>query len=137
MERKEIEALIEKQKSIIEADNVQLQNLQSTLFKEYEEMEIIRKYFNTYWMYKDNCYSCPNNEEDYWNVYYFIYAVDNSRVKGISFQQDSNGKIIIENIDEYAEYFSESHIQITKKEFNSAWENTLIKIKDYAATFFK
>ena len=136
MERNELEKLIEDQKQIISDASNKLKQLENNLFMEYTELDIIRKYFNTYWMYKDNCYSCPETEADYWNIYKFIYAVDGNKLKYISFEVDSFGNISIKDEISCSDYFDNTHIKILKQEFETAWELTRMRIQDYSAKFY-
>lgn len=71
--------------------------LQKKHFELYELKKIKEKYMNKYYIYRDNCYSCPEKKSDYWNVYYKVIDVnENGGIKAISLQKDKYGQITSE-----------------------------------------
>lgn len=68
--------------------------LQEKYFRLYELEDIKKKYINKYFVYRDNCYSCPEDKSDYWNVYYKVIEVtDNGGIVAVSLQKDKYGRI--------------------------------------------
>lgn len=47
-------------------------------------------------VYRNNCYSCPENPDDYWDIYHLITGVDEDGYPvGVSIQDDKQGMIKI------------------------------------------
>lgn len=69
-------------------------DLQDKCFKMYELEEIKEKYLNKYYIFRNNCYSCPEKKSDYWNVYYKVIEInDNGGIVAVSLQKDKYGRI--------------------------------------------
>lgn len=68
--------------------------LQEGYFKLYKLEEIKKKYINKCFVYRNNCYSCPSEKSDYWNVYYKVINVnENGGIVAVSLQKDKYGNI--------------------------------------------
>lgn len=68
--------------------------LQEKYFRLYKLENIKKKYINKYFVYRDNCYSCPEDKSDYWNVYYKVIEVtNNGGIVVVSLQKDKYGRI--------------------------------------------
>ena len=91
--------------------------------EEYEKnIGLVGKYYK----YR-NSYSCPKEESDYWYIYRKITGIDEkNRLKVSSFSMDKDGKIEINNNDAF---FSSGWIEISKFEFDLAWDAILLRIK--------
>jgi len=69
--------------------------------EELEKIAIKKKIWEEYigktYAYRNNCFSCPENKSDYWDVYYKIisYDEDKKRYRYFSFQKDSHGDVTI------------------------------------------
>lgn len=88
-----------------------------------------KKLLGTYWKYK-NCYSCPNNESDYWFLFRRVESISGYELLCSEFQVDKYGKLEIElshrTITNDGEMGS-NWIKITHKE----WKKEVRKIKKY------
>ena len=79
-----------------------------------------------------NCYSCPENESDYWFLYIKIQKIEKddlyklsdnilSHFHGWSFQTDKYGRISVEfDYNNYVHSMSEEN-EISNEEFKEAW----------------
>ena len=79
-----------------------------------------------------NCYSCPENENDYWFLYVKIQKIEKNdlyklgenifcQFHGWSFQTDKYGNIRIEfNLDNYVHSLPKEN-EISNEEFKEAW----------------
>lgn len=68
--------------------------LQEEYYKMYEIPRLNEKYLNKYFIYRNNSYSCPKTENDYWNVYYKVIKIaENGGIEAIELQKDKYGKI--------------------------------------------
>jgi hypothetical protein len=113
----------------IDQDSDKLIKLKEKLFRDFGIPGIKSKYLHTYWKYPNNCYSCPETENDYWDEFYYVYDVDdNGKILFINFSNDKNGKTEIETKIGDIDYFSYKITQITKEEFTSNWDQLLLRI---------
>ncbi|KKM59287.1 hypothetical protein LCGC14_1548290 [marine sediment metagenome] len=74
-----------------------------------------------------NSYSAPEEESDYWWLYYKVISVNRHGIcMAMRFQTDKHGRIEIEK----ERYFvlSDRYIKITEEEFEDAWDNLLLTI---------
>ena len=96
--------------------------LQEEYFKLYEIKELKEKYLNKYFVYRNNCYSCPEKETDYWNVYYKVININEyGGIEAISLQKDKHGRIesqITQMSPELEEITKEEYIKETSKILN-------------------
>ena len=96
--------------------------LQEEYFKLYELEELQEKYLNKYFVYRNNCYSCPEKESDYWNVYYKVISINEyGGIEAISLEKDKYGKIeskITQMSPELEEITKEEYIRETMKIVN-------------------
>lgn len=75
-----------------------------------------------------NSYSLPDNEQDFWYVYYAIKEVSSpDRFKGSRFQTDKHGEITIQTADEF--WLSICQTEISKEEYTEAWDKLMENIK--------
>ena len=97
-------------------------NLQEEYFKLYKLKELKEKYLNKYFVYRNNCYSCPEKETDYWNVYYKVININKyGSIEAISLQKDKYGRIesqITQMSPELEEITKEEYIKETMKIVN-------------------
>lgn len=98
------------------------QKFQNLYFKLFELDELKKKYLNKYFVYRNNCYSCPEKESDYWNVYYKVINVNEcGGIEAISLQKDKYGRIesqITQMSPELEEITKEEYIEETMKIVN-------------------
>lgn len=104
-----------------------------------ENYELFKRQFEGKFFKLRNNYSCPETKEDYWFLYTHItsiteeslYASCDGRVlchcNGWSFQTDKYGNISISKVENG--YTHSVGKEITKKEFDSAYELMLSKIQ--------
>lgn len=70
------------------------QKFQNLYFQLFELDELKKKYLNKYFVYRNNCYSCPEKQADYWNVYYKVININQyGGIEAISLQKDKYGRI--------------------------------------------
>lgn len=97
-------------------------NLQEEYFKLYKLKELKEKYLNKYFVYRNNCYSCPEKETDYWNVYYKVININKyGSIEAISLQKDKYGRIESQTTQmspELEEITKEEYIKETMKIVN-------------------
>lgn len=66
-----------------------------------------------------NCYSCPQEESDYWWLYSKVTGVGDYSARAFRFQTDKYGKTEVEwNVRQPS---TGGYIEISAKEFNAAW----------------
>lgn len=75
-----------------------------------------------------NCYSCPQEEKDYWWMYICVKDIKDGYLVCQTFQKDSDGKIII-NLNEKISSVSDKHILCGKATFNLELEKMMVEIK--------
>lgn len=69
-----------------------------------------------------NCYSCPDSDADYWNLYSRIIAAQAGSVRVVSFQVDKYGTLSIERQTRpHQHYKSSENRLISLSEFLKAW----------------
>lgn len=97
MNSKEIQDRIKQLDKEIDNKIEEKYQLQKKHFELYELKKIKEKYMNKYYIYRDNCYSCPEKKSEYWNVYYKVIDVnEDGGIKAISLQKDKYGQITSE-----------------------------------------
>lgn len=127
MNREELIEKIKEQENIIKKEVKFLDSLKSK-YQKYEIEDFKKQYLNNCYKYPRNYYDCPESEEDYWDIYYYVYGVlDDGYLKTICFQKDKHGKITIETRRENGHHFNKGVIKITKEEYKAEWN----KIMDY------
>ncbi len=96
--------------------------LQEEYYEMYELPRLRKKYLNKYFIYRNNSYSCPETEDDYWNVYYKIIEITkNGSIQAIELQKDKYGKIesnittMSPNLEEIEEITEKEYIRETSK----------------------
>lgn len=68
--------------------------LKEQYFTSYALEELKEKYLDRYFVYRNNCYSCPENESDYWDVYYKPINVNEyGAIEAIRLEIDKYGEI--------------------------------------------
>lgn len=94
MEETEMKNRIEQLDKEIDSKIKEKMALQEKHFRLYKLEEIKKKYLNKYFVYRNNCYSCPSEKSDYWNVYYKVIEVNEyGAIIATSLQKDKYGKI--------------------------------------------
>jgi hypothetical protein len=101
-------------------------------YKQYEIQDLRDKYNNTFWVYKNNCYSIPQNEEDYWNVYYHVEEVDqDSYIEVLKISIDKDNMLEIKQEKIWGELFKNAEFEQTnQEEFQKMW-NKIEEIIDH------
>lgn len=98
------------------------QKFQNLYFQLFELDELKKKYLNKYFVYRNNCYSCPEKQADYWNVYYKVININQyGGIEAISLQKDKYGRIesqITQMSPELEEITKEEYIKETMKIVN-------------------
>jgi len=69
-----------------------------------------------------NCYSCPETEADYWNLYSRIVGAEDGLVVTVDFQVDKYGRVVLErNRRSHHSYEGDGYKPIPLSEFVRAW----------------
>ena len=90
-----LQKIKDKECEVNELSNERYELMQEFLDK-YEVLETKEQYLNKYFKYKNNHYSCPEDEKDYWNEYYYVYKITSkANIKAINFRKDNEGAIEI------------------------------------------
>lgn len=98
-------------------------------YKQYKIQDMKNKYTNTYWIYKNNCYSMPETKEDYWDVFYYIQNVDNiGDIEVLEFSIDRDNRLEIKQ-KIMTDYHFDQLEQIDKPEMQKFW-NIVKKVID-------
>lgn len=123
MENKEyLKSKIKELSNEIINKSAERQKIQDLYFKLFELDELKKKYLHKYFVYRNNCYSCPEKESDYWNVYYKVINVNEyGGIEAISLQKDKYGRIesqITQMSPELEEITKEEYIKETMKIVN-------------------
>ena len=102
--------------------SVERQKFQNLYFQLFELDKLKKKYLNKYFVYRNDCYSCPEKESDYWNVYYKVININEyGGIEAISLQKDRYGRIesqITQMSPELEEITKEEYIEETMKIVN-------------------
>lgn len=70
-----------------------------------------------------NCYSCPQQESDYWWLYYAVTGIDkDGNLKAWSFQDDNAGRLTIE-FNRVVLALTDGYREIVRGEFAEAWRD--------------
>lgn len=134
-EEQELLTKIKQQEEKLNKERTILRKLEQKYTSLYEILLLQEKYSNKFYKYQDNCYSCPESPNDYWNVYYYIYNVnDKGNAQTISFQKDKNGEIRIINGNIY-NLESKNIIEIRSREFVDTWDEIIEEINKMADKF--
>ena len=123
MENKEyLQSKIKELSNEIINKSVERQKFQNLYFQLFELDKLKKKYLNKYFVYRNNCYSCPEKESDYWNVYYKVININEyGGIEAISLQKDRYGRIesqITQMSPELEEITKEEYIEETMKIVN-------------------
>jgi hypothetical protein len=78
-------------------------------------------------------YSCPDGPLDYWPLYGMVLAAEDGGLRMLEFQRDKYGKYEIETSVHRASLFT-GYREITKQEFQSAWQAILSEMTASANT---
>lgn len=120
--------IVDLDKQIEESKN-ELYSLMDEFKEKYEVEDNKALYLNKYYKYKDNCYSCPNNPEDYWDIYYRVVDVTSEGIQCIIVEKDSDGTIKIGREIRYD--CAMTHlIEITKEEYCEQFDKLINEIND-------
>ncbi len=65
--------------------------------KTAQKKEVWKQYVGKTYVYKNNCYSCPENPNDYWDIFYKIISYDKGKktYQYFSFQKDKYGDVTV------------------------------------------
>ena len=123
MENKEyLKSKIKELSNEIINKSVERQKFQNLYFQLFELDKLKKKYLNKYFVYRNDCYSCPEKESDYWNVYYKVININEyGGIEAISLQKDRYGRIesqITQMSPELEEITKEEYIEETMKIVN-------------------
>lgn len=69
-----------------------------------------------------NCYSCPQAESDYWNLYVRVIGVQDGNINMVQFQVDKYGAAIMERQLRTSHMFADGGFRpISLADFQKAW----------------
>lgn len=104
-----------KQREVIDKELIDLKN---QYFK-YEITDNQKKYNGTFWVYRKNCFSCPQSDD----VYIYVVRVnDDNIVETLRFEIDENSQLSIEEEKIYSITALESQYeQVSKEEISNEW----------------
>jgi hypothetical protein len=129
MNREELKQCIAEKEKIIRQYDEELYELRDEYDSKYVSEDLKKQYLNKFFIYKDNCYSCPEKPEDYWNIYYYIDKIEGTTFNCIIIEKDKYGEIKIRR-DHRIFSMMQSLIEITKKEFLINFNNIVMEILD-------
>lgn len=103
--------------------------------KEIEDEKKMRQenqeLLGSFWIYKNNSYSCPSDDKDYWNMYRKVIAFSkDGRLLCEDYEIDSHGRVnVIQHVEgSYnSSGFHEGWKQITEEEFITGSRKVLEK----------
>ncbi|MFW6172559.1 MAG: hypothetical protein ACOC5T_02335 [Elusimicrobiota bacterium] len=82
---------------------------------EEEEKEKAEELVGRFFVYRNNCYSLPESDDDYWDVYYAILDKEGTVLK---IEKDSEGDIRIDKVKMYSfPDISEDYEECSRREF--------------------
>lgn len=112
----------------------QLEKIGQICWEERQERERFKKektlkeFVGKCYKYR-NCYSCPQEEKDYWWLYIYVKEIKDGYLTCQTFQKDSDGKIMI-NLNDTISNVSDRHILCGKAIFNLEFEKIMVEISD-------
>jgi len=68
-----------------------------------------------------NNYSCPETDDDYWQLYSRVISIDGGALKVMTFQDDKQGRLSVE-METYVTQSLSHYTEISEKEFLVAWK---------------
>lgn len=103
------------QREVIDKELIDLKN---QYFK-YEITDNQKKYNGTFWVYRKNCFLCPQSDD----VYIYVVRVnDDNIVETLRFEIDGNSQLSIEEEKIYSITALESQYeQVSKEEISNEW----------------
>lgn len=111
--------------------NTTLIDLKNQYWK-YDIEDNQKKYNKTFWVYRNNCESCPESEADFWDVYIYVKQVtDDNTIEIIRFELDKNLQIYIKEDKMSPVSILECYKQVDKKEISEKW----FEIKQWLNTY--
>lgn len=90
-----------------------------------DSKELLGKTF----VYRNNSYSCPREQSDYWNVYLKVVALIEDGVRVITVDKDSHGCIEIKTENRYSNILS-GYVPCSKKAFTENYESLLKEVEE-------
>jgi len=96
--------------------------------EELKKEKALKEFVGKCYKYK-NCYSCPQEEKDYWWLYIYVKEIKDGYLTCQTFQKDSDGKITI-NLNDTISNVSDRHILCGKAIFNLEFEKIMVEISD-------
>lgn len=117
-----------------EMTKIQLQKIGSVCRDEIHKRELLGReknlkgFVGKCYKYK-NCYSCPQEEKDYWWLYIRVKEVKDGCLVCQTFQKDSYGKIII-YLEDTLNNISDCYLLCSEATFTLELEKIMIEISD-------
>lgn len=132
MERENLESKIAELEKQLILSRCKLNEIKKKDFIE-NKLPLIKRLAGKCFIYKDNCYSVPKDESDYWNTYYKVIDVDSfGGCKCVVIQKDSYGEISYSTEKQDYKSFTDDNsvIEILKSDFEVAIRMYLKEIED-------
>lgn len=114
--------------------NTQLEKIGQICWEEVRKREELKKekalkeFVGKCYKYK-NCFSCPQEEKDYWWMYICVKEVKDGCLVCQTFQKDKYGKITI-NLNDKISSMNDNYILCGKATFNLEFEKIMVEISD-------
>jgi hypothetical protein len=94
--------------------------------EELKKEKALKEFIGKCYKYR-NCYSCPQEEKDYWWLYIYVKEIKDGYLTCQTFQKDSDGKIMID-LNSEMHSIDNNYILCSKEEFDSSFERIMIEI---------
>lgn len=78
-------------------------------------------------VYRGNCYSCPEKPEDYWDVLYYVKSADDGWVETIQIQSPQEHSLELRYENSMMSHSIEALEEITLDEFKHQYRLAIIK----------
>ena len=93
------------------------------LYYELNEREL-KTVVGKCFIYKNNCYSCPEKKSDYWDIFYKVVELDvEGSLRIISISKDKNGLINFKEMQEYSTSYMRSLKPLSAKIFDEKFKD--------------
>lgn len=130
MNGKELKEKIIAKQEYISEQKAELYKMMDEYGEKYEAQELKAEYMNKYFVYNNNCYSCPEKPEDYWNVYYKVISINGKQIECIAFSKDSNNSICFENETRFESAMSNLK-EITQEEYFKHFDLLMNDVRNF------
>ncbi len=97
-----------------------------------EEGKAYLAFVGKVFVYRDNCYSCPEKPDDYWDIYVKVVDVFDGGMKTLSVQKTAYGFVEIKLEKSWGTSYIESLEECSESEFEKEYNKLMKELQNSA-----